>query len=210
MTLAQSLIAELVRRDVDLSVSPAGKLVLEFNEAEPLPDALLDRVREAKPQIIDELRKTAGVPLTSAEIEKYRSLDGHSRAVLENFTAAFPDSTIQWCEKPKPPAAELDDLVPPEGVRYVLADIDACRRRGHHFKIVHPRSKPLTAHLLCDTCTERTGISHWLAFGEPQLSTGERITDARWLHQHSEEITNEENSDDSDSTNDDDNNGGAA
>src|SRR6266581_3324801 len=55
---------------------------------------------------------------------------------------------------------------------YGSADVDACRKRGHHFTTAWSDKTPLKVSLICQTCSNQQGRSVYLAYGSDVGSYG--------------------------------------
>ena len=64
------------------------------------------------------------------------------------------------------------------------ADIARCRNQGHRFEVVGSDKTPMKRSLMCRTCTESTGKSTYLAYGEESLSWGSWRTKPREKERH--------------------------
>ncbi len=57
---------------------------------------------------------------------------------------------------------------------YLSADIEDCRRKGHHFITAGSDAKPLKLNIICSTCTERNpGKTVYVAYGTDIGSFGQ-------------------------------------
>lgn len=57
--------------------------------------------------------------------------------------------------------------------RYLTVDVDDCLRRNHRFGTIWSDKTPMKVHLLCLSCSERTGKSTFAAYGNDQGSFGQ-------------------------------------
>ena len=59
-------------------------------------------------------------------------------------------------------------------VGFAAADIEDCRRAGHHFSIIGSDKSPMKRSIVCDTCTarQRDHKTVMVAFGVEQGSFG--------------------------------------
>jgi len=51
-------------------------------------------------------------------------------------------------------------------------DVAMCQKHRHHFKTIWSDKEPLKIHLICLTCSDVTGQSAFVAYGESTKSWG--------------------------------------
>ena len=57
---------------------------------------------------------------------------------------------------------------------YIAADIESCRRQGHHLKTAGSDKTPLKLNLICSTCTDASpGKTAYVAYGVEAGSFGQ-------------------------------------
>ena len=59
-------------------------------------------------------------------------------------------------------------------MNFASADIYRCRKLGHHFRMVGSDKTPMRRSLVCVTCTDKTGVSTFVAYpdNDPSNSWG--------------------------------------
>ncbi len=58
---------------------------------------------------------------------------------------------------------------------YLTLDVASCRKQDHRFKTAGSDKTPMKVNLICATCTDATGKTCYVAFGEPMKSEGQWV-----------------------------------